>query len=324
MITNEDYIQWRPLIKKIAWKHRYNVFGIELDDLEQIGAIGLINGFDTYIDEKSSLKSWLYNSIERSIFREYVDLNRYKRKSSYNSVSLNQPTSEDDDLTLEDTIADENVDVEGKITDELLEMSYKKEINLHLSGREREVVYRTLFKDKTYADLSREYGVSRQRIRDIQHTGFRHLIYKSKMIREKWIELKERDLENKFLNMYRNPERICIDEEIINKLGSKYKYEIELLNFIQEIFDELADTSKMRPKVKEFYLIWLKELIPERDLILLDRVVFHREYIENLLNEDFSYDDILGIKSRIRKHISKNKERSFQLWNRFNSSADMR
>ena len=42
MITNEDYIKYEPMIYKIANRFKNNIYKLEVDDLVQIGAIGLI------------------------------------------------------------------------------------------------------------------------------------------------------------------------------------------------------------------------------------------------------------------------------------------
>ena len=119
-MTNEEYIQWIPLIKKLALKYKNNIFKIELEDLEQIASIGLFKGFKSYNESKGmSLKTWLYNSAERAIFREFTDMKRIKRQSSYESISLNTPIGEDD-AYLGDIIPDTNVNVENDVVDKLL------------------------------------------------------------------------------------------------------------------------------------------------------------------------------------------------------------
>lgn len=55
-ISNEDYIKYKPMLYKIANKYKNNIFRLEVDDLMQIGAIGLIKGFNTYDDTKDCKK----------------------------------------------------------------------------------------------------------------------------------------------------------------------------------------------------------------------------------------------------------------------------
>ena len=42
-MTNQDYLQWEPMLKKLARKYKNNKFGIDMDELIQIEALALIN-----------------------------------------------------------------------------------------------------------------------------------------------------------------------------------------------------------------------------------------------------------------------------------------
>lgn len=313
-------MQWRPLIKKVAWRYRNNIFKIELEDLEQIASIGLFKGFENYDDSRgASLKTWLYSAAERAIFREFTDMKRIKRQSSYESISLSTPTGEDDTY-LEEIIPDSNVNIEHDVTDKLLLDSYKEEVNLCLFGREREVVYKTLFQDKTYAELAREYNITGQRVRDIQKTGFRHLKHKSKMIRDKWMELKEIDLENNIISAYNSPDMVYGCIEATDRLRKKYKLQLDTLDFIQNIFDDALYSFSPSDKLKTFYMEKLSEIISSKELYLLDKIVFEKVDTDSLKAEGYSFDDVFYIKDRVKKIIIKNKELAYDLWLDFNEN----
>ena len=53
-MTNQEYLKWEPMLKKIARKYKNNKFGIDKEELIQIGAIALINVFDTYDGAKGA------------------------------------------------------------------------------------------------------------------------------------------------------------------------------------------------------------------------------------------------------------------------------
>ena len=319
-MTNEDYIQWEPLIKKVAYKYRNNIFKIELEDLEQIASIGLFKGFENFDSNRgASLKTWLYSSAERAILREFTDMKRIKRQSDYESISLNIPIGEDDTY-LEEIIPDSSINIENDVTDRLLLESYKEEVNSCLFGREREVVYKTLFDDIALSELSRSYDLTPGRVRDIQKQGYRNLRHKSRMIREKWMELKERDMEKNIISAYNNPEHVYLNIEVTDSLRSKYKLQLDILDFLQEIFDKALYSFSVGDKLKKFYMEKLIELISSKELYLLNEVVFKKRGIDSLKAEGYSFDDIFYIKDRVKKIIIKNKELAYNLWLEFNEN----
>ena len=317
-MTNEEYIQWIPLIKKLALKYKNNIFKIELEDLEQIASIGLFKGFKSYNESKGmSLKTWLYNSAERAIFREFTDMKRIKRQSSYESISLNTPIGEDD-AYLGDIIPDTNVNVENDVVDKLLIASYKEEVNSCLFGPERDIVYKTLFENKTYSSLSTDYNLSIDNIKSIQKRGFRHLTQKSKMIRDKWREIKEMQLENEIISAYNNPDSIYHRIETTKYLREKYKLQLDILDFIQEIFDKCLYSFYPDEKIKIFYIDNLREIIGDKDLFLLNEIVFNKTDTSILSNQGYSFDDVFNIRNRVKTSIFKQKELAYDLWLRFN------
>lgn len=313
-------MQWLPLVKKVAWKYRNNIFKIELEDLEQIASIGLFKGFNNYDDSRgASLKTWLYNDAERAILREFADMKRIKRQANYKSISLNTQIGEDDTY-LEEIIPDSNVNVEHDVTDRLLIESYKEEVNSCLIGREREVVYKTLFKGKTYAELAREYDITNQRVKDIQIKGFRHLRHKSRMIRGKWMELKEIELENTIISAYNNPDEVYSRIEATDRLRKKYKLQLDTLDFLQNIFDGALHSVSASDKLKTFYIENLNDIINSKDLYLLSEIVFKERSMDSLKAEGYSFDDVFYIKNRVKKIIIKNKELAYDLWLDFNKN----
>ncbi|MBH64398.1 MAG: RNA polymerase factor sigma-32 [Alphaproteobacteria bacterium] len=108
---------------------------------------------------------------------EIIDMNG---RLSRNDYSLNATVAQDGEMKWQDTLVDESVDVEADLVgrDELHHHRVYLQRGLsELNERERDIlVRRRLTEDrKTLADLSEEYGVSRERIRQIEVAAFNKL-----------------------------------------------------------------------------------------------------------------------------------------------------
>ena len=123
-MSNDEYLQWQGLLYKVAKKYVGVNNLYDIDDLIQIGAIGLAKGLETYESESEiPIINYLANNIGWTIYREIN-----KKKSIDNTISLNIPIGEDNDTTLEETVVDDNVDVEAFIEDKLMIRAYEDEI----------------------------------------------------------------------------------------------------------------------------------------------------------------------------------------------------
>lgn len=321
-MTNEEYLKWEPLVKRIAYKYKNNSYRIEESDLIQIGSMGLLKGFENYNSDKNcSLKTWLYSSTERAILRVFGEMKRIKRQVTYESISLNTPIGTDDDTYLEDIIKDENINIEDIVIDKLIVEEYKKEINNCLRGKEKDIVYKTLFENKRFSQLSIEYGLSSSRIREIQKTGFRHLKHKSKMVRNRWLKIKENELEKNFLSAYNNPETVYFNIETSANLIKKYSKEIEILNLIQTLMDSFLLDYKLTDEIKTFIIHGLKNLIGPMDMYILKKYKFEKISIQKLEEEGFCIVDILNCEDKIKKIIIKNKDHVYDLWKNFRNTT---
>ena len=311
-MTNEEYLQWEPLVKKIAHKYRNNIYKIEIEDLIQIGAMGLMNAFKYYQDDRgASFQTFAYDCVERKIFREFDNMKRIKRQANYKSISFDVPTNADEDLYLGDIISDDNVNVEAAVVNKLMVEKYKEEINLVLTGREKEIVYKTLFENAKFADLAKEYGIHHSRVHDIQRRGFRNLRNKSPMIRDRWIKMKQEDLENKLISAYQNTENVFFYFESNSILYRKYKKEIDILNFIQELFDSMPFDFKFE-KYSSFILSL--DIFNERDIELFNKRKINKMTQDELLKQGYGYIEILDIERTIKKAILRNKPIVYEKW----------
>lgn len=163
-MTNEDYIQWEPLIKKVAYKYRDNVFGLEIDDLIQIGAMGLMRGFDTYKEGAgASQKTYFYNCIEWKILREFENLRRAKR-FCLDTVSLDMPTDKDEDQVLADIVEDKKVHVENMIIDEIETKKIIDEIERVLTGNDKDVIMYKLFDNLNNHEIAIALDIEEEKV----------------------------------------------------------------------------------------------------------------------------------------------------------------
>lgn len=319
-MTNEEYLQWEPLVKKIAHKYRNNIYKIEIDDLIQIGAMGLMNAFKYYQDDRgASFQTFAYDCVERSIFREFDNMKRIKRQANYKSISLELPVNGDGgkEIYLEEVISDDNINVEATVINKLMVEKYKEEINLVLTGKEKDIVYRTLFENAKFSDLAKEYEIHHSRVHEIQRRGFKNLRNKSPMIRDRWLKMKAEELESKLISAYQNTENVYFYFESNSILYKKYKNEIDILNFIQELFDSMPFEFKFE-KYSSFILSL--DIFNQRDIELFNKRKIKKMTQDELLKQGYGYIEISDIERNIKKVILRNKKQVYEKWLEFNNN----
>jgi RNA polymerase sigma factor (sigma-70 family) len=313
-MTNEEYKQWLPLVKKVALKYKNNVFNIEVEDLEQIASIGLLNGFCNFAESKgASLKTYLYNQCERAILREFLDLRRIKRKANYECISLNTPIGEDEEMFLEEIIKDDRVEIQGSIEEKIILEAYKKEVDICLMGIKREIVCENLFMDMNFSQIALKHNLSPDKVRRIAKESYKTLVMKSKVIREKWLELKEDRLEKNIMAAYNNPEKATLQIEKNHRLKEKYKHKIDVIEFIQDLLDRAFISFLVDDKIKSFLNQELS-ILNFKDLYLLNEFVFNKVSLNKLIDEGYLVEDILSVEKRAKNVIITNKEHLFYKW----------
>ena len=214
-MTNQEYLKWEPMLKKIARKYKNNKFGIDMEELVQIGAIALINVFDTYQDDKGASElSYYYTCVERYILREFQNLGRAKRFCN-NSISLNKPiNNNDDDIYLDEIVPDKDINIEKTVLDTLIIKGYIDEINRVLNGNQKDIILLKIFDDKTDKEIADELKIEIKKVSKIFYSAKDKLIRKSNLIRLKFFEL-ERSKVNSWKSTYWD-EAIYYETEIEN------------------------------------------------------------------------------------------------------------
>ena len=180
-MSNDEYLRWQGLLYKVAKKFVGINNLYDIDDLVQIGAIGLAKGLETYNDESDiSLTNWLANNISWTIYREIN-----KKKSIQNTISIYTPISDEEEGNiLEDILQDDNVDVEAFIEDRIMTETYKAEIIANLDQKKADIMILKYFHNmsNSYIEkLTNTTGISNH-IRESRMT----LIRKSKLFRSEY------------------------------------------------------------------------------------------------------------------------------------------
>lgn len=119
---------YEPMIKSIIKKYLSyaDKVGLSYDDLFQEASIAVLQAENTYKNNKNmKLETWIYNNVEWQLQRALKKNSKYKDITSLQTV-LN--SSEDDNMTLEDTLQDDNVNIQEEIEDKLMIQTYKNEI----------------------------------------------------------------------------------------------------------------------------------------------------------------------------------------------------
>lgn len=205
-MNNDDYTQWEPLLKKIAYKYRNNVFNLEIDDLMQIGAIGLMYGFNTYKEGAgASKKSYFYNCIEWKIIREFTNLKRAKRFCDTPVIHLDDYTDEEEGTTIADIIPSD-LNVEEKVLSEIKVKEYIDEIEKHLKGIEKDIIMYKLFDDLTNHEIALACNVEDKKVKEMYYRARMKLIDRSDLVSIDYYKmLLDRELK---INEYSDPEVI--------------------------------------------------------------------------------------------------------------------
>ena len=196
-MTNQEYLKWEPMLKKLARKYKNNKFGIDMEELVQIGAMALINVFDKYQDDKGASElSYYYTCVERYILREFQNLGRARRFCE-NSISLNKPINNDnDDIYMDEIVPDKAINIEKAVLDTLIIKDYISEINRVLNGNQKDIILLKIFDDKTDKEIADEIEIEIKKVSKIYSSAKDKLIRKSNLIRLKYFELQRSKVDN--------------------------------------------------------------------------------------------------------------------------------
>ena len=187
MLSNDEYLQWQGLLYKVAKKYVGVNNLYDIDDLIQIGAIGLAKGLETYESESEiPIINYLANNIGWTIYREIN-----KGKSIDTAMSLYMPLGEEEDTTLEEIIGDNNVDVEAEIENKLMVQVYRNEIEKYLDKDKSNICILRWFEDMSYEYIRKVTGINN--ISGVLRDSRVHLVSRSKLFKEEYRRIRHID-----------------------------------------------------------------------------------------------------------------------------------
>lgn len=146
---------------------KYDIRKLEKEDLISIGSIGLIKAVDTYkIESGHKLTTYAARCIENEILMALRSNSKH-----LNTLSLNESIQEDNDLSLIDVIADEEINI---IDNFMKEESIAKLLKVFhvLDEREQDILTKRygLFNqpELTQKEIAKSYGISRSYVSRIE------------------------------------------------------------------------------------------------------------------------------------------------------------
>lgn len=232
-MTDNQFLQYKPMIYKIANKYKNNKYDITLDDLVQIGAIGLMNGINSYDSNncKHSLTTHLYNNIRWEIQKE---LYKHIKKDKFTIVSIETPIS--DDITLADTLEDD-IDLIKQVEDTLLLNEYIEECNKILSKEATKTIMDYAIYDKTVNDLAAEHNISNTEMSTLL-SKYKQKLRRNIKFKNAYLEMMDTRL-NSINYLCTSADKVVYDEmNILNKYNAYNKESVP--DKIQMLLDRLS------------------------------------------------------------------------------------
>lgn len=199
-MSNEEYMklyeQYENMIKVFIRKYKGL---IEDDEIRQACLIAIVKAHNSYnSDTNMKISNWVYQNMQWEVYREI----RNTKHLIKDCVSLQTPlnNSEDDNITLEDTLQDD-IDVEAEIEDKIMINYYEKECKRVLPEDKFQVCYLKWFK-----------GCSNAYIAEVTHRKYIHdvLLSSRSLILAKSRTLKEEYHKLHHIDDYSNTERVAL------------------------------------------------------------------------------------------------------------------
>lgn len=149
------YKQYENMIKVFIRKYKGL---IEDDEIRQACLIAIVKAHNSYnSDTNMKLSNWVYQNMQWEVYREI----RNTKHLIKDCVSLQTPlnNSEDDNITLEDTLQDD-IDVEAEIEDEIMMQTYKRELEKYLDANKSNICILRWFEDCPYEYIEKVTGIN--------------------------------------------------------------------------------------------------------------------------------------------------------------------
>ena len=223
-MSNDDYLEYEPLLLKVVGKYAMNPY-MTIEDLKQVGAIGMVKGFRTYDESKGTkLSTYLYKNIEWAILQE---LNNYRRiKAQYTVVSL-----EGEENILYELIPS-TTDLAGEVIENMTLQEYITELKYILTPLQLSILLDRYVHNIPIQEIADKHNIKYSKVQYIISQSQRQVLKKSFRIRD--IYRKYINSKNKNIDVFLDPLKVVGQIEDLNYLREK----INNLDKIQLKFDE--------------------------------------------------------------------------------------
>lgn len=206
-MSNDDYLQYEKLIYKIANKYINHAYlkGYDLEDIVQVGAMGLMSGFPKYDENKKANKTtYFYSCIEHEILKEIKKNRTIKRY-----LDTHKDYLQDNEKIVEAILIDESVIVDKIVQeeeDEEIINNYYDEIYDTLKGQQRYLLINKLFYEEDDNKTAERENISVHAVRRAIGRAKKKLIQNSTFIQER-----KKLVLDAYINYYKmNPSEIAI------------------------------------------------------------------------------------------------------------------
>lgn len=188
-MTSEQYLQFEPMLLKISNRFKNNKYGLDIDDIMQVGAFGMIRAYETYEDNKGMIFStYMYNCIEWSIRKEFqIIKNKHK---DFTITSLDHEIGEEG-VNMYELIPDENIDIENDVIEDMTLKEYIQEFKDILEPLSAEIFIDKYVYGIDNIVLATKYSKDISNITSVLKRSKSTLIKKSWLIREEYRKLLE-------------------------------------------------------------------------------------------------------------------------------------
>ena len=214
-MTDKEYLQYEPMLIKISNKFKNNPYGVDIEDIKQIGTLGMIRAFDTYQDDKGmSFNTYIYNCISWSIGKEFHNLKRIH--SQYTFTSLDHEI--DEDTNMYDIVPNSSVNVEYKVLEYMTLQEYIQEFRSILEPIKAEIFIDKYVNDLQIKYIADKYNKKESAINNIFRQSRMELIRKSFRIRKEFDRYMKQRKESRE-DLYINPaKKVAFDEYYNSRL----------------------------------------------------------------------------------------------------------
>ena len=223
-MSNDDYLEYEPLLMKVVSKYIMNPY-LSVEDLKQIGAIGMIKGFRNYNHSKGmKLSTYLYKNIEWAILQELKNYSRVKEQ--YTVVSL-----EGEDNILYEIIPG-HANVSAEVIENMTLQEYIQELKYILTPTQLSILLDRYVYNIPIQDIANKHNIKYRKVQYIISQSQRLVLKKSFRIRDVYRNYV--DSKRKNIDVFLDPLKVVEQSEDLNFIWEK----INNLDKLQLKFDE--------------------------------------------------------------------------------------